>query len=111
MLSAACGHCVAEHPPRKGPDPVGRFVPAARLNAPQGGKQLLRCDRGDGPAAKVRVKSALQPRAQNGYGFGCERLALKLEPFLRHALEGLEKRRALGLALCAWIDVVRDESA
>ena len=86
-------------------------MPAARLDAPQGRKQLLCCDRRDRPAAKVRVKSALQPRAQNGYGLGGERLALQLEPFLRHALEGLEKRRALRLALCAWIDVIRDESA
>src|SRR6184192_4892397 len=95
MLSTAGGHCVAQHPPRQGSDPVGRFMPAARLDASQGRKQLLCCDRRDRPAAKVRVKSALQPRAQNGYGLRGERLALQLEPFLRHALEGLEKRRAL----------------
>src|SRR5438045_9794806 len=86
-------------------------MPAARLNAPQGGKQLLRCDRRHRPAAKVRVKSALQPRAENGYRLRGERLALQFEPFLRHALESLEKRRALRLALCAGIDVIRDESA
>src|SRR5437762_503241 len=102
-------HCRAHDPPRQGSDPVGRFVAAARLDAPQGCKQLLGCYRCDRPAAKVRVESALQPRAQNGYGLRGERLALQLEPFLRHALEGLEKRRALRLALCAWIDVIRDE--
>src|SRR5207249_1644890 len=111
MLSTAGGHCVAQHPPRQGSDPVGRFVPAARLNAPQGRKQLLGGDLRDRPAAKVRVEGALQPRAQNGYGLRGERLALQLEPFLRHALEGLEKRCALRLTLCAWIDVIRDQSA